>query len=251
MKKVMYMLAAMSLMSCSGHREPVSIVEDETLSVRVYYPHFSRVDLSCGVMPSQDDALVIFCCEASFTEALLDSFAHTNIDGNHVSHGVWYRGAECVETADHVGNTGGFVWYSEAKAGNGKWEFFADTLAAEDALLKSAVNGGMGFRQEAIIHKSEYVPNVRTTNPRFNRVEHFRVLAQLDGKLCVIDNIEQMRFSDFLDRLLDIGVEEALYLDMGAGWNHSWYRQSDGSVCEIHPRAAKSRYCTNWLTFYR
>lgn len=251
MKKLIIMLAALTLAGCSGKNEFVRVADFESAQIRVYYPQFSRLDLSCGTMPEQTDESVIFCCEAAFTEALLDTFCHTNIDGNHVSDGVWYRGADCVETADHVGNTGGFVWYPAAGHERGKWEFFADTLSAEQALLEAARSGGMGFRQEAIIHRSAYVPNVRTTNPRFNRVELFRVLALFDGQLCIIDNTCPMLFSDFLDRLLCLGVQEALYLDMGAGWNHSWYRLPDGSTCEIHPRAAKSRYCTNWLTFYR
>ena len=36
-------------------------------------------------------------------------------------------------------------------------------------------------------------------------------------------------------------------LDMGRGWNHSWYRDNKGTVVEIHPKTHS--YTTNWLVF--
>ena len=235
----------MALTACTASEPTVEKKIYSNLNIRVYTPHFKRIDLRCGSMPSKEEEDVIFVAEAAFTEAKLDTFAHSNIDGNHVASGVWYEGARCVETPDKVGNTGGFVWY------DGKYEFFADTTSAEEGLLRAAEHGGMGFCQEAIIHKGEYVPNARTENPRFNRVENFRVLAELDGTLCVIENIEPVQFSEFLSNLQILQPTEALYMDMGSGWNHSWYRQEDNSIEEIHPIHFKSRYCTNWITFYR
>jgi hypothetical protein len=54
----------------------------------------------------------------------------------------------------------------------------------------------------------------------------------------------------FVAMLEDFAPRHALYMDMGAGWNHSWYRKADGTVHEIHPTDFKSQYCTNWITFY-
>ena len=48
----------------------------------------------------------------------------------------------------------------------------------------------------------------------------------------------------FLEKL---GVTHALYLDMGNGWNHSWYRSNDGDVIEIHPKTHS--FATNWIVF--
>ena len=108
----------------------------------------------------------------------------------------------------------------------------------------------MGFCQEYIIHEGHYQPNTRTENQRFNRVEMYRVLALIADTLRIVENTEPMHFSDFVPLLLKARVMEALYMDMGAGWNHSWYRTADGSVHEIHPTDFKSQYCTNWITFY-
>jgi len=42
-------------------------------------------------------------------------------------------------------------------------------------------------------------------------------------------------------------VKEAVYCDMGPGWNYSWYRRDDGSVEELF--TTPGRYTTNWITF--
>lgn len=235
----------MVMTACSASHSTVDVRMYSNLNLRVYTPHFSSIDLRVQTMPQKAEENVIYVAEAAFTEAKIDTFMHANIDGNHVASGVWYEGARCVETPDKVGNTGGFVWY------DGHYEFFADTASAEEALLRAAEHGGMGFRQEAIIHKGKYVPNARTENPRYNRVEIYRVLAELDGKLCLIENINPVPFTEFLPNLQALQPTEALYLDMGLGWNHSWYRKPDGSVTEIHPTHFKCRYCTNWITFYK
>ena len=82
-------------------------------------------------------------------------------------------------------------------------------------------------------------------------IRHYRALCEKQGQLCIVDSREAVEYSDFVDMLERYGVNEALYLDMGAGWNHSWWRDADGTVHEIHPRLDKSRYCTNWIVFYR
>jgi hypothetical protein len=48
-----------------------------------------------------------------------------------------------------------------------------------------------------------------------------------------------------MQALLDAGVENALYMDMGAGWNHSFYRDENGLVHILHPKGHD--YPTNWL----
>lgn len=48
--------------------------------------------------------------------------------------------------------------------------------------------------------------------------------------------------------LKDFKVKHALYLDMGSGWNHAWYRDN-GKVVVLHPKT--HNFCTNWITFYK
>lgn len=212
---------------------PVLIDDTTVQGLRVYYPLFSRVDLVCGNMPAQGDSSVIFCAEAAFTHELLDKFSHSNIDGDHVSGGKRYTGAVCND------NSGAFAWYDD-----NTWEFIHGEY---DELLDSvAAAGGMGFGQAIIIYNGE------TIRPLWRDGEHqYRALCEKEGNLCIVDSRNEVEYDDFVVMLEKLAPRHALYLDMGAGWNHSWWRDGKGQVFEIHPKAEKSRYCTNWITFYK
>ncbi len=206
------------------------VVVDSTEQVLAYYPQFTRIDLVCGTMPSQDDTTVIFCAEAAFTHELLDTFTHTNIDGDHVSGGKRYSGAQCKD------NSGAFVWWK------GHWKFVQGDYSA--ALDDAASNAGMGFGQASIIHHGKRVKKLWRGG-----VNQYRALCEKEGKLCIVDSRNAVPYADFVDMLENYGVDEALYLDMGGGWNHSWWRDAKGNVHEIHPRMG-GNFCTNWITFY-
>ena len=212
---------------------PVEIDDTTVSGLRVYYPLFSRIDLVCGKMPAKSDTNVIFCAEAAFTHALLEKFFHSNIDGDHVSGGKRYEGAECFD------NSGAFAWYNDST-----WEFVHGEY---DELLDSvAAASGMGFGQAIIIYNGESI------RPLWREgVHEYRALCEKDGRLCIVDSRGEVDYEDFVKMLEQFSPCHALYLDMGAGWNHSWWRDGKGQVIEIHPKATKSRYCTNWITFYR
>ena len=55
-------------------------------------------------------------------------------------------------------------------------------------------------------------------------------------------------YEDFVKYLKAFKVKHALYLDMGSGWNHAWYRDN-GKVVVLYPKT--HNYCTNWITFYK
>lgn len=226
-------LMALSSLLTPGAASDAAVTIDNNGEVIAYYPQFSRIDLVCGTMPSKDDQHVVFCAEAAFTHALLPYFAHTNIDGDHVSGGKRYEGALCKD------NSGAFVYH------DGRWRFVAGDYSA--ALDSAAAHGGMGFGQALIVH------NGRAITPLWRGGEHeFRALCEKDGRLCIVDGIGTLPYEEFVARLVRYGVTHALYLDMGSGWNHSWYRPQPGSEpVDIHPRIAKSDFCTNWITFYR
>ena len=74
----------------------------------------------------------------------------------------------------------------------------------------------------------------------------YRVLTKYNDKLCVIQNTQPMAYLSFVDELQEIGVRDAIYLDMG-GWKYSWYRNDDGKVIEIFPTSNDTKYQTNWI----
>lgn len=204
-------------------------------SLVVYSPNYSRIDLVTGTMPSKDDVRVVFVCEAAFTGKLLESFEHSNVAGHHVCDGVFYEGYDCAP------NNGVFTWSK-----TGGWKFFdCDHEGSEVPLRAVAKQDGMGFCQNLLFwggqrQKGCFKPDARN---------QYRALCELDGKLCVIDCARTLCFKSFMDGLQSLGVKNAIYLDMGPGWNYSWLRNSDGSVKELFNVPGK--YTTNWITFYR
>ncbi|MBR6431622.1 MAG: hypothetical protein IKS64_02120, partial [Muribaculaceae bacterium] len=240
-------LAALTMCCCTGNSSyrmnafsnfpenmaPVTVDDSTVNGLIVYYPQFSRIDLVCGKMPDKRDTAVIFCAEAAFTHELLDEFSHSNIDGDHVSGGKRYTGAQCYD------NSGAFAW-----TGDTSWEFVHGEY--DDLLDSVAAAGGMGFGQAIIIHDGE------TIRPLWRDGEHqYRALCEKDGRLCIADSRKEVEYDDFVEMLEQFAPRHALYLDMGIGWNYSWWRDGKGIAFNIHPRAAKSRYCTNWITFYK
>lgn len=201
----------------------------------IIYPQFSKVDLVCGTMPSMDDESVIFVAEAAYTcktytEKLGLEFEHKYVAGNHVTNGQYKEGYPCSA------NTGAFVYY------NGAWKFLYDYYASE--LKTAAENGGMGFGQELILKDGVLHDTVRGDA----KANIYRALCELSGELCIIESEQKIPFGEFKQKLLSLGVTNAIYLDMGSGWNHAWYRTEEG-VEELHPR--RHNFCTNWITFYK
>ena len=224
---------AMDNKSITAPGSPVMIDDTTVKGLRVYYPQFSRIDLVCETMPSKQDTNIVFCAEAAFTHELLDEFAHSNIDGDHVSGGKRYKGAKCHD------NSGAFAWFSDTT-----WEFVHGEYS--ELLDSVAAAGGMGFGQAIIIYDGESIRPLWRDG-----VNQYRALCEKDGRLCIVDSRNKVEYEQFVKMLEAFAPRYALYMDMGAGWNHSWWRDSKGKVHEIHPIADKSRYCTNWITFYK
>ena len=202
---------------------------DTTADLVAFYPQFKRMDLVFGEMPSTNDENVLFCCSAAFTEKELSHFDHMNIAGNHVGGGEFHKGYACSK------NTGGFVFYDD------QWRFLVGDFGGE--LGHAADKRGMGFGQMIIIHNGRRQPS--HVSGRYV----FRALCERGGRLCIVESRRLQDFEYFVSALQTYGVSEALYLVMGAGWNHSWYRDMGGGARILHPH--QHDFSTNWLVFYR
>ena len=216
----------------NGQNSLVRIENHDSLTV--YYPQFSRIDFVTEKMPAKSETDVIFVCAASFTGELLDEFKHSNIAGHHVSSGEFYQGYKC-------GPYNGVFTWSE-KSG---WHFYNYSHKnSEPPLKKVAEEGGMGYCQSMLFHNGKRFKGC--IKPQ--RVNRYRALCEIDGKLCIVDCARSLPFSNFLDGLEKLGTKNALYCDMGRGWNYSWYRKDNGEVKELFPTPGK--YTTNWIAFY-
>lgn len=207
-----------------------TVIRKDTLGLVVLYPQYSSTDLVCGTMPEKRDSSVILFAEAAYTGELLDEFKHSNVAGDHVSQGKRYKGFKCKR------NTGAFIYYG------GAWKFCYKDYSQE--MDKAAENGGAAFGQEMMIHKGKVVESARKD---INQ-NQFRALCNHDGKLCVVESKGVISFGDFKKQLMNLGISDAIYLDMGLSWNHAWYRDKD-KIVELHPKIHD--YCTNWITFYK
>ena len=209
---------------------------ERNIDLIIYYPNFSRIDLVTGTtMPSKNDSSVIFCCAAAFTGETLAEFKHLNIAGHHVSSGKFYEGFHCGP------NNGVFTWSK-----SGSWHFYNNGHKNSITPLKSvAAKEGMGFCQSLLFlngvqFKGCFKPE---------RENQYRALCEINGRLCIVDCAKNLPFREFLAEMKSIGVKNAIYCDMGTGWNYSWYRENDGSAKEIFRIPGK--YTTNWITFYK
>ena len=195
--------------------------------LKIYYPQYDSIDLVCGIASPEENHKAIFSCAAAFTAGYLDEFKHSNINGDHVSGGKHHNGSPY--------NRSCFVWY------NGTWKF-TDKNGAKEALRKAAENGGMGFRQIALILGGQ------KQNAVMNSSNIYRALCELNGKLCIIESADTTPLPEFINELANAGVTNALYLDMGS-WNHCWYRKYEHYPA-TYLHSSKHNFYTNWLTFY-
>ena len=83
MKKII-LISVLLVWSLSGYAVHV----ETTVTLNVYYPEYSKIDLVCGQMPKTAQKDVELCCEAAFTGELLTEFKHSNIADNHICNGV-------------------------------------------------------------------------------------------------------------------------------------------------------------------
>ncbi|KWW29704.1 MAG: Uncharacterized protein AUK63_1304 [bacterium P3] len=240
------------LLSVNALPQPAAAVERiDTMGLIVLYPHYGSVELVCGSRPSRSDRSVLVMAEAAYTRVkpLRRKFSHANIHGVHVSRGRRHEGTPFER------KTGAFVWY------DGQYRFLQlstyDTATQQVTRLPdygrrcrvfdtAAAHKGMGFMQEIIVHQGRIMPTVR----KDGEMHQYRALCSHKGRLCIIESDTVVAFAGFKRMLHAFGVSEALYLDMGSGWNYAWYRDEE-NIVELNPEAYYSRFCTNWIVFRR
>lgn len=212
----------------------VSHIETEYGDLICLKPDMSRLkmDMVCGEIPSPNDDSIVLAFAGAFTGTEFDK-GHSNVAGNHVAGGTRFKGYCCNR------NTGAFTW----SAKSGPRFFYKDYSVAMD---KAAKEGGMGFAQEMMIHDGAKVP---TTRPLGNKNVFRALCLDSDKHLALYESQGIVSFGNFIDALLSQGVKEALYTDMGQGWNYCFYRvnQSDKTPQYLHSTSLP--YASNFITF--
>lgn len=196
----------------------------------VFFPKYSHVDLECGKRPKKSDKSITWCSGAAFQHAIELGFSDENIEGYHASKGVF-------SDSPYVKDSYGAITFMD---GDFKFEFDNP----KEAILEAANKGGSGFMQYRIMKDGKIANDFKMP-----RVRSYRVIAEINNNLCIIDSIEMMHFDEFLEKLKELNVTNALYMDMGAGWNYSWYRKvSEGAKTLF---GLKVPWSHNWIVFRR
>lgn len=219
--------------------EPVRLVEIDTTvhGLILYYPPTDSIELRCFDRPDPKvDSSIVFCCAAAFTTDFGSDADHTRICGDHVSGGRFYKRPRLKR------NTGAFFVGED-----GRYAFMYSPEAKQETFRLEFEHAVTGFTQEMMLRRGE---RVRTTRPDRN-VNQFRALClTAGGRLFIADAAEPMQFGHFVQQLQQAGAYDALYMDMGPGWNYSWYREyADSAATLIHSWPINS--ATNWLVFHR
>ncbi len=199
-----------------------------TGKVYVIFPEYAEVELVCGQRPSQSDASITWCSGAAFQHTVSLGFSQEDIEGDHAVRGTLY------ESPYNKDNYAAFVF------ADGQFAFEFDHPS--EAIRKAAEAGGSGFMQFGLIRDGKTVMNINRP-----RVRCYRTLAELNGHVCIIDSVHMILFDDFMEELHRLGVQNALYMDMGAGWNHSWYRAASGRAVTLF--ALPVPWSHNWIVF--
>lgn len=189
-----------------------------------------KMDMVCGEIPSPENDSIVLAFAGAFTGTEFDK-GHANVAGDHVAGGVRFKGYSCKR------NTGAFTW--SAKAGP---RFFYRNYSP--ALDEAAKDGGMGFAQEMMIHDSQKVP---TTRPSGNRNVFRALCLDSDNQLALYESQGIVTFGNFIDALLSQGVREALYTDMGQGWNYCFYRTNNTDDAPRYLHTQSLPYASNFI----
>lgn len=201
----------------------------ETDDLYIYCANYGEISFVAGDRPSRDDESIQLCVAAAFQDKYQLDFQQSNIVGWHTADGILERG----KPQDRLGA----FTYAD---GNARiWNIDE----AEDAVREAAARGGSGYQQFIVLCGGE------RGGHQSNEFRCYRVLALLNDRACIIDSRTQMHYSEFIQALEDLGIRDALYCDMGSGWNYSWYRNAEGKAVDII--GTPWPFSHNWLVFRR
>ena len=180
--------------------------------------HFQRVK------PDSNNTNLLMCVVAAFT-----SKSPEHVVGTSVSSGkkrIYPTDAEtayCLIVGEEV--------KIESMSANHK-------SAIETAVKQK----GDYFQQMHLVEDAE----AKTCEIFKNRATFRRALAQKEGETHLIESLDRMTIDDFIQSLIFLGYEQAIYLDMGS-WSEGWYRNDENEIIRIGNNWKSSHLQTNWL----
>ena len=218
-----------------------TVIVSETDSMWLYKPVFNGgVELLCeyDCHPAEGNDRIFVAAGAYTLTYSWSEFDHGLIAGPHVA-GQFYEGY------DEPAISGAFYYINSEK----RWGFVHDGY--EKTLREMSASQGqcVGFSQVMLISDGEICNIHPRTNP--NKLRHRRAICEIDNDLYIVDSKHKITLFEFTESLKALGVENGLYMDMGR-MRYSAYKEfASGEWTEIHPRNRVTKYCSNYLVFYR
>jgi hypothetical protein len=207
-------------------------VEEKIVSSNNHYTIFYKDQLKMDVSlirPVKNDPHILLCIPGAYTDLV-----SLKVDGLFIDKGTVYN-------KDKINySLGGAI-----KIINGECEIFPSRKGKllNDSLIKNiSEQKGSLFQQIQMIEKG--------TGAKYKDVKEFqrRAIVKLkNGKTAVIESYEHITLTAFTSDLLELGVQDALYTDMGS-WDEGWYKKGKEIITIGRIRSQTSKQC-NWVVF--
>lgn len=222
-------------------RQNRAIDISETDSLKLYKPIFDGgMCLLCeyDCQPIEDDNC-IFVAAGAYTKSYnWSKFDHGLIAGPHIDDKFYEGYAEPA-------NSGAFYYLHSEKRWGFVHEGFEQTLRDIATVRAPCV----GFSQVMLLSEGEICSIHSRSNP--SKLRHRRAICDINHELYIVDSKDKVTMFEFAECLKTLGAINALYMDMGS-MRYSAYREYDGGEwVEIHPCNRLTKYCSNYLVFYR
>lgn len=200
----------------------------QTDDLYILFPQYREIKFIYKDCPSMKDPnLTMFVTSAFFHTYELTS-RHGNVVGAHASNGVYYEGAAEKRLS-------AFTFY------DGTPHFTLEN--PDEAIRTAAEHGGEGFEQFMSIWEGEKTRDI------LSKRRCYRVMAELNGRICIIESTKIMGYADFIRAVQQAGVKTAIYVDMGAHSSYSKYRRTDGKVINLFGK--RGEFVHSWVGFYK
>ena len=226
-KRTLAVIATIMMIWTEAAAQYTMCTESDSFAVRK--PLFSKIELAVENAPDTASKKVVMCAPAAFTGLIRPGFDHINIAGWHVAGDSLHKGFPCRN------NTGGMICRKD-----GKIEFHDktsyDSIVAADSDIHTAICQCMvilnGKEQEKFPREEDWVAS-------------YRVLCERKGELFLFETRCAMTRRRFMEELRKLDVDNAMYMEMGQDYNHTWWRNQDGKATVQYEKVNGS----NWIVF--
>lgn len=227
-----------------SHREPadtlvalstISVESTDFIQIRMN-PAKAYVTMADSVMPSEADPTIGLCVEAAFTGQLLPEFKADNVAGDYVVEGKLRKGYKCKA------NTG-FLYADKTSC------TISTSQNCKQWIVRAQKTQGSLFQQMLLVKAGASVYQGKPIKLRSSNIYRSACIMK-DGSFAVIQSKTALPLGQFIKSLIAMGVRDALYLDMGSGWNYGWYCTTTASA-PVRMFDYRIPYQTNWLVIKR